>query len=348
MNEIELESFPFNSIIDDREYEAEIFRNYFEKFLTTGVYFGLYNDYGCYSMKVIPDTGLNVKVVKGCGLIKGTDFNLKNDTILSLQMPIGNNRNDMVVVRFDDTLEERKTKLYIKEGSETEFAELERTIDVYEICLAKIIVQDRVLEITIDDITDTRRDNQVCGIVTSLIDIDIEDVLNDITSKKDKFFLDLNIVTEKEKAEFFERLNIWFETIKDILDENTAVHLLNLINENIQKIDENVQKINVNTEKINENAQQINTKSDKKKIYNIEIDTDWTAENTKTITIEGIEETDIVNIYPVWSENKEIRLKEKEEYNKISLVKSGENWIELTCDEEIPSIELNARIEVVY
>ena len=39
-------------------------------------------------------------------------------------------------------------------------------------------------------------------------------------------------------------IGIWFETIKDILDENTAVHLLNLINENIQKIDENVQKIN--------------------------------------------------------------------------------------------------------
>ncbi len=341
MNEIELESFPFNSIIDDREYEASIFRNYFGKFLTTGVYFGLYNDYGDYSMKVMPDNGLNVKVIKGCGLIKGTDFNLKNDTILSLQMPIGNNRNDMIVVRFDDTLEERKTKLYIKEGTTTEFAELERTIDVYEICLAKIIVKDRALEITIDDIIDTRRDSSLCGIVTSLIDIDIQDVLDDITVKKDKFFLDLDIITEKEKAEFFERLNIWFETIKDIIDENTAIHLLNLINENKQKTNENNQKINENSEKIN-------TKANKKKTYNIEIDTNWTGENTKRIQVQGIEETDIVSVYPIWSENKETRIQEKEEYNKISLVKSGENWVELTCDEETPTIKLNARIEVVY
>ncbi len=341
MNEIELESFPFNSIIDDREYEASIFRNYFGKFLTTGVYFGLYNDYGDYSMKVMPDNGLNVKVIKGCGLIKGTDFNLKNDTILSLQMPIGNNRNDMVVVRFDDTLEERKTKLYIKEGTTTEFAELERTIDVYEICLAKIIVKDRALEITIDDIIDTRRDSSLCGIVTSLIDIDIQDVLDDITVKKDKFFLDLDIITEKEKAEFFERLNIWFETIKDIIDENTAIHLLNLINENKQKTNENNQKINENSEKIN-------TKANKKKTYNIEIDTNWTGENTKRIQVQGIEETEIVSVYPIWSENKETRIQEKEEYNKISLVKSGENWVELTCDEETPTIKLNARIEVVY
>jgi len=310
MNEIELESFPFNSIIDDREYEASIFRNYFGKFLTTGVYFGLYNDYGDYSMKVMPDNGLNVKVIKGCGLIKGTDFNLKNDTILSLQMPIGNNRNDMVVVRFDDTLEERKTKLYIKEGTTTEFAELERTIDVYEICLAKIIVKDRALEITIDDIIDTRRDSSLCGIVTSLIDIDIQDVLDDITVKKDKFFLDLDIITEKEKAEFFERLNIWFETIKDIIDENTAIHLLNLINENKQKTNENNQKINENSEKIN-------TKANKKKTYNIEIDTNWTGENTKRIQVQGIEETEIVSVYPIWSENKETRIQEKEEYNKM-------------------------------
>ena len=55
----------------------------------------------------------------------------------------------------------------------------------------------------------------------------------------------------------------------------------------------------------------IGFKGDKKKTYNIEIDTtNWTAQNTKTITIEGIEETDIVNLYPVWSENKECRRKD--------------------------------------
>ena len=33
MEKIELESFPFDSIVDDREYPAAIFRNYFGKFL---------------------------------------------------------------------------------------------------------------------------------------------------------------------------------------------------------------------------------------------------------------------------------------------------------------------------
>ena len=61
-----------------------------------------------------------------------------------------------------------------------------------------------------------------------------------------------------------------------------------------------------------------------------------------------IEETDIVNVYPIWSENKETRKKEKEEYSKISMVKSSENNIELICDEGTPNINLNLRIEVVY
>lgn len=337
MNEIELESFPFNSIVDDREYEASIFRNYFGKFLTTGVYFGKYNNYGCYSMKVIADTGLNVKVTKGCGLIKGTDFNLKNDITLSLEMPIGNDRKDMVVVRFDDTLEERKTKMYVKQGTSTEFAELERTIDVYEICLAKIVVGDRALTVTIDDITDTRRDGELCGIVTSLIDIDIQDVLDDITTKKDNFFATLNSLTQTEIDELIEGLEAYIETAETALEGDVAMNLLNLIT--------------TNTTNINNLQTTVNTKSNKKKTWNIELDTTWTgteAPYTKTISVQGMLATDEANIYPVWSETLATRQTEKEEYNKISMITSGENSITLTCDEEKPEITLNARIEVVY
>lgn len=251
MNEIELQSFPFDSIVDDREYEAAVFRNYFGKFLTTGVYFGKYNNYGCYSMKVVTDTGLNIKVIKGCGLIKGADFNLNNDTTLSLEMPIGNNRNDMVVVRLDDTLEERKTKLYIKQGTSTEFAELERTIDVYEICLAKIVVKDRALEVTIDDITDTRRDNELCGIVTSLIDIDIQDVLDEINLKKDNFFKELNITAKEEADSLIEDLSNYCETVKHTLDGDVVINLMNLIDTTKTELSK---LINDNTELINSNA----------------------------------------------------------------------------------------------
>lgn len=337
MNEIELKSFPFDSIIDDREYEAKVFRRYFEKVLTTGVFFGLFNNYGDYSMKVMPDSGLNIKVVKGCGFIKGADFELENDTTLSLEMPIGNNRNDMIVVRLDDTLEQRKTKLYVKQGTDTEFAGLERTIDVYEICLAKIVVSDRALTVTIDDITDTRRDSQLCGIVTSLIDIDIQDVLDDITTKKDNFFTALEITTEEEKAEFWQRLEVWFQSVQDVLDENTAGNLYNLILEN--------------TQKINSNTNLINTKANKKKVYNIVIGTTgWsdTVPYTNTIEVEGILDTDEPTIDLLQSDDIETAKKEIEEFAKIDRVDSLENNIILKCYDEKPTVSLNTRIEVIY
>lgn len=91
----------------------------------------------------------------------------------------------------------------------------------------------------------------------------------------------------------------------------------------------------------------INTKSDEKKTYTIQIDTNWTN-GTKTIQVQGIQETDIVNISPIWSEDKETRLQEKEEYNKISMVKSLENAIQIICDEETPQMTLNVRLEVFY
>lgn len=61
--EITLKSFPFdsqkvlntssNQMEDDRLYAAEIFREYFAKFLSNGVYYGHYKNYGENSMKVV-------------------------------------------------------------------------------------------------------------------------------------------------------------------------------------------------------------------------------------------------------------------------------------------------------
>lgn len=102
----------------------------------------------------------------------------------------------------------------------------------------------------------------------------------------------------------------------------------------------------------NELEEELAKKADKKKLYNVTIDTEnWTGEEapfTKTVEVQGIESTDIVNMYPVFSDNIETRAQEKEEYNKISLVNSATNSIQLTCDEETPQVQLNVRIEVTH
>lgn len=183
--EITLKSFPFDSMDvlnsessqmePDRLYEAKIFREYFKKFLSNGVYFGTYKNYGENSMKVTADGGLNIKVAKGAGLIEGADFENESDKLFTLERPVSGNRVDRVVVKFDTTLATRATQLYIKQGTGTTPAELQRDENVYEICLAEVTVKSTT-NITADDVVDKRLNNTLCGIVNSLITVDGEEL----------------------------------------------------------------------------------------------------------------------------------------------------------------------------
>lgn len=184
-NAVTLKSFPFDSMKvlneesgqmeDDRLYEAKVFRKYFAKFLSNGVYFGHYKNLGENSMKVTLDSGITIKVNKGCGNINGADFELEEDTLFVLDRPASGERADMVVVRVDDTLAVRKTKLYIKEGEGITPAPLQRDDNIYEICLAVVKVKS-TSNLAETDIIDTRLDKELCGIVNSLISVDGEEL----------------------------------------------------------------------------------------------------------------------------------------------------------------------------
>ncbi len=184
-NIVTLKSFPFDSMEvlneesgqmeDDRLYEAEIFRKYFSKFLSNGVYFGHYKNLGENSMKVSLDNGLTIKVSNGCGIINGADFELENDTLFVLERPSTGERKDRVVIKVDDTLAVRETQLYIKQGNGTIPAQLQRDENIYEICIAEITVKS-TSNIMQSDIIDTRINSQLCGIVNSLIAVDGEEL----------------------------------------------------------------------------------------------------------------------------------------------------------------------------
>lgn len=194
-NIITLDSFPFDyqevlntesgQMEADREYDAERYRKYFAKFLSNGVYFGEYKGYKENSMKVSSDGGMNISVAKGAGLIEGCDFENETERIFTLERPISGERIDRVVIKFDKTLDSRETQLYIKEGTETGVAELERDNNVYEICLAEIIVRS-TSNITDEDITDKRLNKELCGIVNSLISVDGEELYRRFKEKVDK------------------------------------------------------------------------------------------------------------------------------------------------------------------
>lgn len=184
-NVITLKSFPFDSMEilnsesgqmePDRLYEAEIFRKYFAKFLSNGVYFGNYKNYGENSMKVTADGGLNIRVAKGAGLIEGADYENEDGAVFTLERPASGTRVDRVIVKLDKTLATRETQLYIKQGNSTTPANLQRDDNIYEICLAEVTVKS-TSNIEASDITDKRTNSNLCGIVNSLISIDGEEL----------------------------------------------------------------------------------------------------------------------------------------------------------------------------
>lgn len=308
-----------NMPIFDRAEDASFFAKFFNQFISNGVF-----PNPSTNMQVLADTGMQIKVSIGTCFINGYMGWVENAEIKTIEESDIQARIDRVVARLD--FDERKIDWYIKKGTASGnpvAPELQRDYDIYEIGLADIRVNANIIEIKQENITDLRLNTELCGIVavplqhvdTTTLFNQYQDWLENATEQGEE---DLQTSLEQFETEF----NNWFATIQDTLDEDTAGALLNLIN----------------------------TKADKKKVYNITIDTTWTEEApyTKNITVQGISSTDIVNMYPIWSTNLETRTQEKEEYSKISMITSNENSIELTCDEDKPSIALNVRIEVVY
>lgn len=306
-----------NMPVFDRAEEASFFAKYFSQFISNGVF-----PNPSTNMQVLATEGMNVKVDIGVCYINGYMGWVEPVEIFEIEESDLQARIDRIVARLDFT--DRSIKLFVKKGTplgNPVAPELQRDYDIYEIGLADIKVNANVIEITQENITDLRLNTEICGIVANQLQhVDTTTIFNQYMDWLKRIMQEGETKLIEAEKNFENNFTTWFETIQNVLDGDTAGNLLNLINK----------------------------KSNKKKVYNIEIDTENWTEGTKTITVNGILETDEVNIYPIWSQTKETRVQEKEEYNKISMIKSGENSVEIICDEEVPEIELNARIEVVY
>lgn len=211
MADIILESFPFDSMEvlnegssqmePDREYEAEVFRKYFKKFLSNGVYYGHYENYGENSMKVTADGGMNIRVATGAGIIEGADFENTEERIITLDRPASGNRVDRIIVQFNASLDTRNTKIIVKQGTGETAAELKRNDNIYEICIAEVTVKSTT-NIESTDIVDKRANSELCGIVNSLISVDGEELYQKFQNYIDEL---INDIAFKSKENTFEK-----------------------------------------------------------------------------------------------------------------------------------------------
>ena len=309
-----------NMPIFDRAEEASFFAKYFNQFISNGVF-----PNPSTNMQVLANTGMQVKVSVGTCFINGYMGWVENAETFTIEESDIQARIDRVVARLD--FDNRKIQCYVKKGTASGnpiAPALQRDYDMYEIGLADIRVNANVIEIKQENITDLRLNSELCGIVANQLQhVDTTTLFNQYQDWLENATEEGEEALQLTQEELEEQFNTWFATVQDTLSGDTAGNLLNLIN----------------------------TKADKKDVYNVTIDGTWSGElapYTKTVTVQGLKSTDVVNMYPIWSADLETRKKEREEFSKITMINSISNGLQLTADISKPNTTLNVRIEVTY
>lgn len=196
----------FNAEVDtsgnyDRTYLAEDIASYFASFVGSGVYASSADN-----LKVVPSDAMTVAVKAGKGWIKGYYYENDSDLAFPLDNADGaKGRIDSVVLRLD--LTNRYLRVFVKKGAlatNPVAPTLTRNADVYELQLATISVPAGATAITEAQITDTRFDSAVCGVVAGVIEqIDATNLF----------------------SQYDDAFNTWFEGAKGILNSDTAKQL---------------------------------------------------------------------------------------------------------------------------
>lgn len=163
----------FNSAPGDpRTYQASDFASYFGDVLSSGL---LHTD-NLPALEVKVDgTDLRTYVTPGKAIIQGYGYQNTSDLYLDHALPEATlDRIDRIVLRLDKRNQSRFIKLFVKQGDAAAAPVppvLQRDEFIYELSLAQIRVRANTSTLQATDLIDERLDEDLCGLVYSLISI---------------------------------------------------------------------------------------------------------------------------------------------------------------------------------
>lgn len=231
-------SFPYGSVNHDRRYKSNDFRAYYALFIGNGVFYHNSN-----ALKVVEGGGMTVMLSIGNAFIEGAGY--RNTSPLALKLDTADgalSRIDRIVIRND--YKKRDTYAAVLKGTysaQPQAPALTRNADAYEIAVADVLVAKGVVSITQADITDTRLNKDLCGIVTGLVQqADTTEIFNQFEAYLEEFkaqyIADVVDWTNNEESGMTEWETTqkeafleWVEEIKQILNESVAGNLQNEI-----------------------------------------------------------------------------------------------------------------------
>lgn len=229
----------FNSVDHDRQYKAEDWAEYFAEFIGNGVF-----PNPAVGLAVSASgTDMTLTLTSGSAYINGYRYanTGTGSSALTLTVdtaPAALKRIDRVVIRWDRST--RSIYAAVSKGTESSTPSpptLQRNADRWELCLATVAVGTGVTHIDDTDVTDTRMDTSVCGIVTGTVEqIDFSTVfaqynaafdaaLEAATTEIDSWQLAQETSLAAWQAERVSAFETWFDGVQTTLSEDTAGNL---------------------------------------------------------------------------------------------------------------------------
>jgi len=210
----------YNHPVFSRAYSADVLAKILQKYFRNGIFSDASDN-----LQVLEESGMTVAVQPGSGLINGRHCYEDSTRVLTVQASDATyDRIDSVVLRLDLSPSSLAVDLYVVKGTAAASPSapaLTRNASVYELGLANLFVAKGTTAIPQSRITDTRLDDDRCGIVASIIgDTDTSAYYAQIAADLAEFKAD-------READF----DSWFATITGVLDTEAAGNLLNLINQ---------------------------------------------------------------------------------------------------------------------
>lgn len=219
----------------DRVYNAEQFAAYFASFIGNGIFGNTMDE--LLPMAANPNN-MSVDILSGKAWINGWWYT--NDEAYNIPIALADgvlNRKDIIVVRWGNT--ERDVWLQVIQGEpaiEAVAPTIRRDADYFDLELCEINVPAGTSKITQAQITDTRLDNNVCGLVTGVVDqIDTTNLFIQFQAAyaewKSTQEADFEDWSEEQKDDF----DSWYDAIKNVISESTAYNIFGMITENVEE-----------------------------------------------------------------------------------------------------------------
>lgn len=197
----------WNSDGGDRVYDADSFAEWLQKFFTTGVFTG--------ELEVTADgSSMDVAVATGYVNIKGKTKIFDSSTTLTLDTADGTyDRIDNIVVECNYSDREITIKAVSGTPAATPVAPTPtRDASAYQLVIAQVTVPAGAVVVSQANITDTRTDSDLCGVVTGTVtEIDF----SQITAQFQAYYAQF----QQDNLDDF---NTWFQQMKDQLSQDAA------------------------------------------------------------------------------------------------------------------------------